>query len=149
MISNLQNKNQFGNPFRVLDQKGDLSLQEVFQLPSNSCFQCRVDRYLFFHNWFYSFLNGDSMWYKTRIKTTNILVRPRKNILKFTKCLDKLHFLFIRILGTYFNILWRLRCPNVSRRWFHPPSFSNPLLSVSLYCLHHSMKMNSLEESRL
>jgi hypothetical protein len=104
---------QFGNPFRVLDWGGDSNLQGFFQLPSNSCFPCRVGMSLFLTGWFHAFLDGDNMLYKTMIKTTKILIRPSKNILKFTRWLGKLHFLFIGTFYTYFNILWRLRCPNV------------------------------------
>jgi hypothetical protein len=63
-----------------------------FQLLLNSCFQCKVNGSLFFPNWFYALLDRNNMMYKRGIKTMKILIRPSKNILKFTKQLTNFNF---------------------------------------------------------
>jgi hypothetical protein len=85
LTSWFSNENQIGNPLKILNRENYPSLQDFFQLILNSCFKCGVNGSLFLPNQFYSLLDRDDMLYKSRIKTMKILIRPRKNILKFTK----------------------------------------------------------------
>jgi hypothetical protein len=66
-----------------------------------------------------------------------ILIRPRKNTLKFTKYLGKPNFHFISTFGTYLNILWRIGCPMFKEAvspifLFNSSSFYFSLLPTSL-----------------